>query len=136
MLDVLQVQQGEKSYLLSMPDLRVGCNGVLFRGRGAWEGNRHTEGCLFAIPILQNKRRAHHSIAVSPTLILFAEMGFEGAPAHRQPQGMTRSVYTMRMLAFGNWGWLQRSIRYALMRRRPLPIFLTGSLVQHYSVNQ
>ena len=33
--------------------------------------------------------------------------GFEGASAHRQPQGSTRSVYTLRMLAFGNWGRAQ-----------------------------
>ena len=39
--------------------------------------------------------------------IRIAWTGFEGASAHRQPQGMTRSVYTMRMLAFGNWGRLQ-----------------------------
>ena len=34
-------------------------------------------------------------------------VGFEGASAHRQPQGSARSVYTLRMLAFGNWGRLQ-----------------------------
>ena len=39
--------------------------------------------------------------------IRIAWTGFEGASAHRQPQGMARSVYTMRMLAFGNWGRLQ-----------------------------
>lgn len=39
--------------------------------------------------------------------VRIAWMGFEGASAHRQPQGMARSVYTMRMLAFGNWGRLQ-----------------------------
>ena len=39
--------------------------------------------------------------------IRIAWTGFEGASAHRQPQGSTRSVYTMRMLAFGNWGRLQ-----------------------------
>lgn len=39
--------------------------------------------------------------------IRIAWTGFEGASAHRQPQGMTRSVYTLRMLAFGNWGRIQ-----------------------------
>ena len=39
--------------------------------------------------------------------IRIAWTGFEGASAHRQPQGSARSVYTLRMLAFGNWGRLQ-----------------------------
>ena len=34
--------------------------------------------------------------------IRIAWTGFEGASAHRQPQGSTRSVYTLRMLAFEN----------------------------------
>jgi len=68
--------------------------------------------------------------------IRIAWTGFEGASAHRQPQGMTRSVYTLRMLAFGNWGRPQKSIRHALKERGFIADFSTGSLVQHYSVNQ
>ena len=49
--------------------------------------------------------------------IRIAWTGFEGASAHRQPQGMTQSVYTLRMLSFGNLGRPQISIRHALKER-------------------